>query len=139
MTELTTSGDIAAKRSWLQAMLRGFASRCPACASRGIFAKYMKIAEQCPACGLALHHHRADDAPPYFTIMIVGHIIVPLVLIAERVWRPELWMHAALWLPLTLGLTLLIMPRVKASIVGLQWALRMHGFSGEPDPQSSVH
>ncbi len=88
----------------------------------------MKVAERCPACGEELHHQRADDAPPYFTMFIVGHIVVPLVLVVEKVWHPDMWIHAVLWLPVTLGLTLFLMPRVKAAIVGLQWALRMHGF-----------
>ena len=93
-----------------------------------MFNKFMKIADRCTSCGEELHHQRADDAPPYFTVFIAGHIVVPLVLIVEKTWHPELWVHAALWLPLTFGLTLLLMPRVKGAIVGLQWALRMHGF-----------
>ena len=91
----------------------------------------MKVADTCPHCAEALHHQRADDAPPYFTIFIVGHIMVPLVLIVERVWHPSYLVHAALWLPLTLGLTLALMPIVKGIVVGLQWALGMHGFGFE--------
>ncbi len=109
-------------------MWRGFRRRCPACGRGRMFSSFMKVADQCSSCREALHHQRADDAPPYFTIFIVGHIVVPLVLLVERAWHPELFVHAALWLPVTLGLTLLLMPRVKGAIVGLQWALRMHGF-----------
>ena len=43
-----------------------------------------------PACGEALHHHRADDAPAYFVILIVGHIVVPVVLIVETAFAPVL-------------------------------------------------
>ncbi len=39
-----------------------------------------------------------------------------------------MWIHAALWLPATFGLTLWLLPRVKGAIVGLQWAIGMHGF-----------
>ncbi len=101
-------------------------------------ASYLKIADHCPSCGTALHHHRADDAPPYITIMIVGHLVIPLLFLVERTWHPALWLHAILWLPLTLGLTLWLMPRVKGAVVGLQWALQLHGFGGEsghlPEP-----
>jgi len=79
-------------------------------------------------CGEALHYHRADDAPPYFTIVIVGHVIVSLVLSLEMAYRPALWIHAALWLPLTVILTLLALPPIKGALVALQWALLMHGF-----------
>jgi uncharacterized protein (DUF983 family) len=100
-----------------------------------MFYAFLKVADKCPSCSEELHHHRADDAPPYFTMMIVGHIIVPALLVVEKVWRPELWLHAAIWLPATLILTFALMPGVKGSIVGLQWANRMHGF-GDPAPSS---
>jgi uncharacterized protein (DUF983 family) len=122
-----------AQRNWKQAIWRGFRQRCPQCGKGRIFRAFLKVADRCPVCGEALHHQRADDAPPYFTIFIVGHIVVPLVFIVERKWHPDYLIHAALWLPLTLGLTFLLMPRVKGAIVGLQWALGMHGFGSDPD------
>ena len=73
-------------------------------------------------------HHRADDAPPYFTIVIVGHIVVPLLMTVELTYAPPLWLHLLLWLPLTAILSLALLPCVKGAIVGLQWAHRMHGF-----------
>ena len=88
-----------------------------------MFRRYLKVADACPHCGEELHHHRADDAPPYFTIVIVGHIVVSLVLAVEMAYRPPLWVHAALWLPLTVILTLLVLPSVKGALVALQWAL----------------
>jgi uncharacterized protein (DUF983 family) len=113
-------------------MLRGAARKCPACGVGAMFRRYLKVADACPHCGEELHHHRADDAPAYFTIVIVGHIVVSLVLVVEMAYRPALWVHAALWLPLTVILTLVLLPSVKGALVGLQWALRMHGF----DPES---
>ena len=99
----------------------------------------MKVVDRCGHCGEALHHQRADDAPPYFTIFIVGHIMVPLVFIVERVWQPPYLVHAALWLPMTLALTFALMPIVKGAIVGLQWALRMHGFGFDTASQKESH
>jgi uncharacterized protein (DUF983 family) len=121
-------------RPILRSLLRGARLRCPACGSGAMFRRYLKVSDACPACGEELHHHRADDAPPYFTIVIVGHIVVSLVLIVEMAYRPPLWLHAMIWLPLTVALALLILPPVKGALVGLQWALRMHGF----DPNSEV-
>ena len=54
-----------------------------------LFRRYLKVADNCPACGEELHHHRADDAPPYFTILIVGHFVVGLVLAVEMAYRPR--------------------------------------------------
>lgn len=104
-----------------------------------MFAGYLKVRETCAACGEELHHHRADDAPPYFTIFIVGHIIVPLLMALELAAEPPIWVHLVLWLPLTVILSLVLLPVVKGAIVGLQWALRMHGFSGAEDEVEQPH
>lgn len=74
---------------------------------------------------MALEAYRADDAPAYFVIFIVGHIVVPLVLMVEKLWEPALWVHAMLWMPLSIGLSLLLLPRVKGAVIGLLWALRI--------------
>jgi uncharacterized protein (DUF983 family) len=94
-----------------------------------MFASYVGVKPTCPTCGTELRHHRADDAPPYVTIMIVGHIIGPLVVLLEKLASPSLSLQFALWLPLTLLSTLWLLPRVKGAIIGLQWANRMHGFA----------
>ena len=125
------NGRAAGERSILTSILRGACLTCPACGSGSMFRRYLKVADNCPNCGEALHHHRADDAPPYFTIIIVGHIVVGLMLAVEMAYRPPLWLHAALWLPLTVLLALLILPPIKGAIVGLQWALLMHGFDSD--------
>ena len=99
-----------------------------------MFRAFLKVADHCPACGEELHHHRADDAPAYFVILIVGHFIVPAALSVETAFAPSYWIHAALWLPLTLGMSLGLLQPVKGALVGLQWALRMHGFNpGQAD------
>ncbi len=115
-------------------MGRGFAQKCPSCGQGRLYKSYTVVSEECSLCGQELHHHMADDAPPYITIMIVGHIVVPLLLATERIYAPALWVHFVVWLPSTLGMTLLLLPRVKGSVIGLQWALGMHGFSGPPQP-----
>jgi uncharacterized protein (DUF983 family) len=121
------------ERSVLLSLLRGARLSCPACGKGAMFRRYLKVADNCPDCGEALHHHRADDAPPYFTIVIVGHVVVGLMLAVEMAYRPPLWLHAAIWLPLTLLLALLLLPPIKGALVGLQWALLMHGF--DPDAE----
>lgn len=115
-----------------QSILRGVRRRCPACGEGRLFRAYLKVADACPACGEELHHHRADDAPPYFTIVIVGHVVVPLVLTVERIFAPAIWLQAVGWTALTLAMAVAILPMVKGGLIGLQWANYMHGF----DPRS---
>jgi uncharacterized protein (DUF983 family) len=63
-------------------------------------------------------------------MLVVGHFIVGGALALERGLSPPTWVHLAIWLPLTLIASLLLLPRVKGALVGLQWALYMHGFDG---------
>lgn len=88
-----------------------------------MFKGYLKLRPSCDSCATALEPHRADDAPMYFTVLLVGHIVVPMMLLVEQVYSPAEWVHLAMWLPLTLVLSLTILPRAKGSLVGLQWAL----------------
>ena len=93
-----------------------------------MFRAYLKVADNCPACGEDLHHHRADDFPAYIVIVIVGHIMVPLVLAVETAFSPPYWVHMAIWPAAVAGLSLALLQPVKGAIVGLQWVLGMHGF-----------
>lgn len=120
------------------AMLRGVRGRCPSCGAGRLFPRYLKVTDHCPSCGEALHHHRADDAPPYFTILIAGHVLVPLVLALEVAVKPALWVHAAIGAPVAIGLCLALLPMVKGAIVGLQWALYMHGFDPDVEDEAEM-
>jgi len=115
-------------RKWWPAIVRGFSKKCPACGSGNLFYAFLKISKRCPQCNEELHHHRADDAPPYFTIFIVGHILLPAIISVEKIWRPEVWVHLSIWFPLTIILTVWLLPRLKGATLALQWALCMHGF-----------
>jgi uncharacterized protein (DUF983 family) len=126
-------GDARPQRDWWRAIVNGLRERCPKCGEGALFGRYLKVNDSCPHCGAALYHHRADDAPPYFTILIVGHVIVGAILPVERAFVPPMWVHAIIWLPLTVVLSLALLPRIKGAIVGLQWAFYMHGFGGAVD------
>lgn len=120
------------RRPVLPAMLRGAANKCMNCGHRGVLTGFLSVNHACSKCGEEFHHQRADDAPPYFTITIVGHIIIPALLVVEVLWRPEIWIHMAIWPLLTVLLALVLMRPIKGALIGLQWALYMHGF----DPES---
>jgi len=112
-----------------QALIRGLRGRCPACGEGKIFNKYLKVNPACPVCGEELHHHRADDAPPYMTIFVVGHVIGTGMLITEEYWPDApIWLHMATWPVLTILLSLWLLPCIKGALIAYQWALRMHGF-----------
>jgi uncharacterized protein (DUF983 family) len=109
-------------RSWTVGMRRGAGGRCPNCGTGAVFDGYLKVRSSCAACGHALDTYRADDAPPYFTIFIVGHIIVGAMVMLDRFVLLPLWGQAALWLPLTLFLTLALLRPIKGAVLGVMWA-----------------
>jgi len=92
-----------------------------------MFVRYLKVEPHCSDCGLALSSFRSDDAPPYFTIMLVGHVVVPAMLMLEQMFHPPEWVHVVLWLPLTLAMTLLLLPRIKGALIGWHWAAAVKG------------
>ena len=117
-----------APRTLKTVLWRGLTGHCPNCGKGRMFRAFLKVKDQCDVCGEELHHQRADDFPAYLVIVIVGHLVVPLILHVEMVYQPAYWIHAVLWLPLTLALTLLLIQPVKGAVIALQWHAGMHGF-----------
>jgi len=107
---------------------RGLLGRCPCCGKGRTFRAFLKVSDRCDVCGEELFHHRADDFPAYIVILLLGHLLVPAALFVEARFAPSYWVHLALWLPLTLGLTVGLLQPVKGVIVVLQWRMGMHGF-----------
>ncbi len=107
------------------ALWRGLCCKCPNCGEAKLFGGFLKVVESCPSCEAPLGLARADDAPPYFTILVVGHIVVPLMLWLERAYAPPLLWQAALWLPVTLVMSLALLRPIKGATVGVMTACNM--------------
>src|SRR5215212_3567770 len=116
----------------------GLRGKCPACRKGRMFRAFLKVADRCEECGEELHHQRADDFPAYLVIVIVGHLVVPLILHVEMAYEPAYWMHAAVFLPLTLALSVLLIQPVKGAVIALQWHTGMHGFEQSKKLRASV-
>ena len=107
------------------AILRGLRCQCPACGKGHLFNGFLKVATDCTNCHAPLGLARADDAPPYFTILVTGHIVVPLMFWAERMHSPPTWLMSAIFLPLTLVLAVGLLRPIKGGTVGLMLTLNM--------------
>ncbi len=109
----------------LTALGRGALGRCPACGQTHAFSGYLKVVPVCLACGAPLGVVRADDAPPYFTLLIAGHLIIPLLFWVDHTYEPPIWLMSAIFLPLTLVLCLVLLRPVKGATLGLMLKLGM--------------
>ncbi|MSP03469.1 MAG: DUF983 domain-containing protein [Acetobacteraceae bacterium] len=113
------------RATFATAIGRGLRGLCPACGKGKVFKGFLTVVAACEACGAPLGLARADDAPPYFTILVVGHIVVPLIFLVERGHQPPLWLMSAIFLPLTLGLAIGLLRPVKGGTVGMMLSLNM--------------
>ncbi|MGV6800791.1 MAG: DUF983 domain-containing protein [bacterium] len=120
------------ERSVVKAMKAGFHKKCPDCHTGTLFDGYTKVRPSCPSCSLDLTGQRADDAPPYFTMLIAGHLFIPLALEVKRHIDPPLAFQFLFFATLMLGFSIWFLPRVKGMLIGIQWANKMHGFSDDP-------
>lgn len=134
---IRTASTPAEEVTTLPAMRRGFLGHCPACDKGRLFGRFLKVVDRCEACGTEFHHHRADDLPPYLVIFIVGHLIGYGILMTETRMEMPLWAHLAAWPLLTLVLCLALLQPVKGAVVGLQYALGMHGFGAAKDKRKA--
>jgi uncharacterized protein (DUF983 family) len=118
----------AAPQPILVGLVRGARGRCPCCGEGRLFAGYLKLVPECSVCGAALGRIRADDAPPYFTIFLAGHLLLPGVFWVEKGWQPPMWLHMTVWLPVFTIACLLLLRPVKGAVVA--WMLRL-GLTGD--------
>jgi uncharacterized protein (DUF983 family) len=111
------------QRSTWSGLKRGILGRCPQCGEGRLFSSYLKVVPACAVCAHSLAQYRSDDGPAYFTILIVGHVVLAPFLMSSIIltWPME-WLFALL-LPGIVGLTLALLPRVKGAFVGVQWAV----------------
>jgi uncharacterized protein (DUF983 family) len=116
----------------------GIKCLCPQCGTGKLFGKFIKPVDACANCGEDYTHQRADDLPAYIVVVIVGHIMVGGFLVTEMLLSLPNWAHLAIWMPFTIIGSLALLQPVKGAVIGLQWAVRMHGFGGHQDGPADV-
>jgi len=134
---MTTSSPPAgthAPKSILTGLKRGVRRHCPNCAEGHLFDGYLKVRPVCEACGNDNARYPADDGPAYFTIFVVGHLVVAplLALSVIKSWSPFLLLAFAL--PIVAAAALALLPFIKGAWIGLLWAVG----GGRPDTIAST-
>jgi uncharacterized protein (DUF983 family) len=123
-TVVTAAVAGAAPRPTLAMLASGLCGRCPRCGKGPLFSGFLTVADACGNCGLGLSGHDAGDGPAVFAIFILGFGIVGLAAVVEFLFAPPLWLHAALWLPLTLIGAIALLRPLKGLTVALQYRYR---------------
>ena len=116
-------------------VLAGLLCACPRCGKGKLFSGFLTLRPRCEVCGLDYGFADAGDGPAVFIILFAGFIVVVAALITEVVYRPPFWVHAALWLPLILIVTLGPLRSMKGLLIALQYhhkAAESRFGAGEP-------
>ena len=108
------------KNSKFNQLKRGFSKRCPKCGKSPIFLTYIKTLDYCKSCGIKFSNYKSDDGPAYCTIFLVGHFLIPLILIVEKKFSPAIFYQMVLWPLLTIISCLWLLPKVKGAFIAAQ-------------------
>lgn len=103
------------------AIVTGLTGRCPQCHKGKMFSGLLNVRQKCDACGLDYSFADAGDGPAIFVILISGFIVVAAALIVEVKYQPPFWLHALLWGPLILLVTLAPLRMIKGLLISLQY------------------
>mgnify|MGYP003962694619 FL=1 len=106
-------------RGYMKACTTGFMGRCPNCMRGKLFTGWATLKPICDVCQTKLSDFRADDGPAYITICIVGLIIGPLLYWVDDWMPPSPLIQLGFWLPVTLALIFVILPRAKGILVNM--------------------
>jgi uncharacterized protein (DUF983 family) len=115
-------------RSVALSMMRGLRGRCPHCGKGKLLYRYLKVEPVCQSCGHDLDRYPSDDGPAYFTVLLVGHlVIVPfLIIFSQWIWKANLWILIPGSLAAIAAITLLALPVIKGAVIGLTYALNVN-------------
>lgn len=94
---------------------------CPRCGEGKLFKGFVALQPQCSNCGLSYKFADAGDGPAVFVILFAGFIIVGLMFWVENTYEPPIWLHLAVFLPLTMIVCLGLLRPLKGLLIGLQY------------------
>ena len=106
---------------------RGLMGRCPSCGGTPLFKAYLKQVQACPSCHAEFGRIRADDAAPWLTIIVIGHVFLPLVFFLNLDQVIPFWATVAAYAAFLSLLALALLPRAKGLFIGILWATRAPG------------
>lgn len=104
-------------------VLRGLGHRCPECGRGKLYARYLKQVESCAACGAPIGRIRAEDGPPWLTVLMLGPFLAGLTFISSRQESWPLWITLPALGAFAILAVLMLLPRIKGAIIGLLWAM----------------
>ncbi len=101
--------------------LAGLMCRCPRCGQGKLFKGFLTLAPKCERCSLDYSFADAGDGPAVFVVLFAGMIVASAAVMVEFTWRPPYWLHAILWIPTILVISLGMLRPLKGLLIALQY------------------
>ena len=114
---------VTTKPSMLSILARGLQRKCPHCGEGEVLSGYVTMVPACAVCFESFAHISADDAPPWLSIIVVGHIMISLVMTIEMNFKFPMLAEAAFMVAMAGALTALLMPVSKGVVIAVLWAV----------------
>jgi uncharacterized protein (DUF983 family) len=111
-----------------------FKGICPRCKTSSMFKGLLSFHEACPTCSLPLAERDVGDGATFIVVILVGFLITLGSVIVEFSYSPPLWVHAVLWLPLTLLLSIAGLRVARAVSVRILYAQELRHSAKEYRP-----
>ena len=112
----------------LSPLATGLAARCPRCGKGRLLEKCLEVRACCDVCGLDLSNHDSGDGPAVFVILFLGAVVVGLAIMLEVAFAPPMWVHAAVWIPLISGLSIVLLRLFKGVLIALHYRNLRHEY-----------
>jgi len=103
-------------------LLAGLRGRCPNCGLGRLFSGFLTVAPACDHCGYDLAKADSGDGPAVFVILIAGFLCAFAMLFVEMTFRPPIWVHLVVFLPLTLAVCIGLLRPLKGLMLAAQFA-----------------
>lgn len=111
----------------------GMRGLCPRCGATTLFRGPVAFADRCGACALDFSAFNVGDGPAAFLTLILGGIVTILAIWLDLKVGPPWWVHALLWIPLTIGGVVGSLRIAKGMLLALEY--RNAAREGKIDPR----
>ena len=94
---------------------------CPQCGKASIFKGVYSRKDFCANCDLKFLDEDSADGPAYVAICLVGFMVTTLALFVEFFYSPPFWVHAVLWIPFVLIMSMVLLRLAKGLFIGMEY------------------
>jgi uncharacterized protein (DUF983 family) len=90
---------------------------CPDCGAKTLFSGPVQFSDRCNKCGLDFSAFNVGDGPAALLTMAIGALIIVAAINLEIAAHPPFWVHALIWVPVTVVMVVLSLRFAKGALL----------------------